>query len=690
MAGTIEVDLRTDTEDIAVDLRTDTEDLAVDLRATVQTHAVELRTATEDLAVDLKTGTEDIVVLADVGLGGGGSGGWHGAGDLDPNTGQPYGSGQMNVLIINFDDVGIDFFGGVSQYATWLQTIAGIPTSGGPDWPLMTNIQLIANEGVTFLNAYATPRCSPGRACWQTGRYSFRHGTGELVNDERGSAAGQQFPFESGYQEFAVNPYSGDVSEYILPRLLKPAGYTSCTVGKWHLAVPNGTPNTVTPFVASRWWEDDPRTGMPRGRIPWEKNTVANGNNAAYDQGYTGHGWKHPLVIGWDHFRGTHSNLERNPNEDLNIPFGPGTDAGPSDTSGLVKAGYYNYLWYDSMDGEVTQESEYITQYARKELFDFINSTPDPWFAAWELHAVHTPFGGTPDNGGGFSGMIAPSAQINSDPDPYTPLPSGVAGIVWDSARSAMESADYQIGQLRAKMGEDNWANTLVIIRCDNGSDRTVLNYATEEGENFGTYEADVIDKNRLKGSVYEGGVRVPLIVCGPLVQITDLFQTILDGAGVSRVPAELDNPDRYWDTHSFLPVLASDDGTTTRTMVYVEEFSKNGWSGNNSGDAANQFRNRAFSMEVHYNDTDLLPDSLRGLWKLISFSDEPLTLEMYRLFDKDGAPVDPYEQADRFDEATAGGVGSDLWEIFFGLFSHFPNADVLEPSFPGDSGANT
>ena len=191
MALNVTVDLAnwTVTEDVAVDVSAWTAaatDVAVTVdgvNATASTDvAVTINgvnaTTTEDVAVtpSYSTTTEDVDVPNVAGTGATWSGKETeaaGGGEApEPHYDSP------NILVINLDDVGIDFFGGITQYTSWLTEISGIPSqaAGGPEWPVLTNIQAVADEGVTFLNAYCTPNCSPGRACFQTGRYAFRTG----------------------------------------------------------------------------------------------------------------------------------------------------------------------------------------------------------------------------------------------------------------------------------------------------------------------------------------------------------------------------------------------------------------------------------------------------------------------------------------------------------------------------------
>ena len=114
------------------------------------------------------------------------------------------GNGPPNIVIILADDLGYDDVG----------------FNGCPDIPT-PNIDALAANGVSCTNRCVTqPFCAPSRAAILTGRYQERYGFNDNVED----------------RDKDNNPAFGlSLSEMILPQLLRPAGYVSAAIGKWHL-----------------------------------------------------------------------------------------------------------------------------------------------------------------------------------------------------------------------------------------------------------------------------------------------------------------------------------------------------------------------------------------------------------------------------------------------------------------------
>jgi arylsulfatase len=137
-----------------------------------------------------------------------------------PAVAQPP-QGAPNILVVLFDDVGFSDFGCYgSQIAT--------PVIDG-----------LAAQGLRYTGFHTTAMCSTTRAALLTGRNHHSVGVGCLAN------------FDSGYPG-----YRGKISRAAgtLAEMLKPHGYRSYMVGKWH----------VTPLTESG--ATGPFDGWPLGR----------------------------------------------------------------------------------------------------------------------------------------------------------------------------------------------------------------------------------------------------------------------------------------------------------------------------------------------------------------------------------------------------------------------------------------
>ena len=83
------------------------------------------------------------------------------------------GGTRHNIVLIVIDDAGVDMIGAYeSEYAAY----------GHPTLPNNTpNIDLLASQGMTFLNAWVAPVCSPTRASILTGKHPTHTGIGAVI-----------------------------------------------------------------------------------------------------------------------------------------------------------------------------------------------------------------------------------------------------------------------------------------------------------------------------------------------------------------------------------------------------------------------------------------------------------------------------------------------------------------------------
>ncbi len=134
----------------------------------------------------------------------------HAAEDHQPNP--PESPNPPNIVIILADDLG---WGDVACQGQLFQETPAIDA--------------LAADGVRFTAAYsAAPNCAPSRAGLITGQYSPRHGIYTVGSSARGARRDRQLiP--------TPNRTDLDISLVTLPEVLAAHGYTTASIGKWHL-----------------------------------------------------------------------------------------------------------------------------------------------------------------------------------------------------------------------------------------------------------------------------------------------------------------------------------------------------------------------------------------------------------------------------------------------------------------------
>ena len=162
-------------------------------------------------------------------------------------------SDKPNIVVIMVDDLG---FNEVSSYGGGL-------ANGQLKTP---NIDQLAADGVLCTNGYsATAVCSPSRAALLTGRFATRFGY-EFTPTAKGYGKVIDYLAKDRvmppiYREEIDNqlPPVSDMglppSEITIPEMLKPEGYHSVHVGKWHLGGSKDYIPTNHGFDESLWIE---------------------------------------------------------------------------------------------------------------------------------------------------------------------------------------------------------------------------------------------------------------------------------------------------------------------------------------------------------------------------------------------------------------------------------------------------
>lgn len=109
---------------------------------------------------------------------------------------------KPNIIVILSDDMG---FSDIGCYGGEIQT---------------PNLDKLAQNGIRFTQFYNSGRCCPTRASLLTGLYPHQAGIGRMLDD------------------YNLPGYRGDLGNdaVTIAEVLKPAGYNTFMVGKWHVA----------------------------------------------------------------------------------------------------------------------------------------------------------------------------------------------------------------------------------------------------------------------------------------------------------------------------------------------------------------------------------------------------------------------------------------------------------------------
>jgi arylsulfatase A-like enzyme len=212
------------------------------------------------------------------------------------------------------------------------------------------------------------------------------------------------------------------------------------------------------------------------------------------------------------------------------------------------------YSWPLVVNGVQTTETTYATQYTVDAAVQWVATAAEPWFCYVPLHTPHAPF------------HVPPAGTYSEDLTGLNPTVD-----VRQHYKAMVESMDAALGDLLAGLGDD-LDRTTVIFVGDNGTPKEAA---------AGPFPGPLS-----KGTVYEGGVRVPLVVTGPLVRepgrevtalvnVVDLFPTLLQIADVDAGP--LAAAGTKFDGVSLLPYLVDPAAPAQRSWIYTERFRANG-----------------------------------------------------------------------------------------------------------------
>lgn len=230
--------------------------------------------------------------------------------------------------------------------------------------------------------------------------------------------------------------------------------------------------------------------------------------------------------------------------------------------------------WNFTENGQTSSSTEYTTTKFTDLAIDWIDVQTKPWFLWLAYNAPHTPFHLPPNDLHYQGNLPSDEASIDANPLPYY--------------MAMIEAMDTEMGRLINSMSEEEKANTIIVFIGDNGTPNQV---------------AQEYASSRVKGSVYQGGVNVPMVISGKnvtrantsedaLINTTDLFATVADIAGTGITETN--------DSKSFKDLLSSTTNTNKRDYTYSEV-------GNDSGISDYTIRNTTHKYIYFENDSEAL-----------------------------------------------------------------------------------
>lgn len=257
-------------------------------------------------------------------------------------------------------------------------------------------------------------------------------------------------------------------------------------------------------------------------------------------------------VSGFDRYIGATANL----NVDNNTGFGKGATLDGVNAEG-------DWWEYDSATGLLTNQAAafYATE-REAEVAIAWAAGGGPWLIHWWMHSAHSPFHWPP-----------PALLAGSPADP---------GLrIFQYFQKMIEAADTLIGQVLAGCGDPDLERTVVILVADNGTQ--AINLDASNPFHNGFPPPDVFNPDHAKGSAYELGVLVPMIIAGPkiprgqtcdaLCTCADLAPTLKDLSATGWATAE---GNVETDGASLVPLL-SDPGAEVRELAYTATWEPQG-----------------------------------------------------------------------------------------------------------------
>jgi arylsulfatase A-like enzyme len=204
----------------------------------------------------------------------------------------------------------------------------------------------------------------------------------------------------------------------------------------------------------------------------------------------------------------------------------------------------------------------------RAAALEWIGRQSGPFFAYVAFNPPHAPLQVPPLE------LLSPATQARVAQEGYAAGDIVLASDPDDALVNdwMIEAVDAEVGRLLAGIAEETRKRTLVLVVGDNGTHAAVAR--------------PPLERDHAKGTVYQGGVRVPMLAsgygvrgapatCSGLVSLVDVWPTLaaLTGAQVGAIDPGGDCGDGVLDGVSFQVLLANPSAAGLRARAFAQLF---------------------------------------------------------------------------------------------------------------------
>lgn len=383
------------------------------------------------------------------------------------------------------------------------------------------NLDSLAEDGVTFTNAYAScPICTPARASIQTGLYPFKHGMQTNIYT-RGCMI----------HELPDNPM-------LLSRRLQQEGYQTGYTGKWHLGFGDNA-------------DEDPEYKGHLKDTPVFKDIVVKKGTLPSDVGYYGDDFPGHGGIG-ERYKQYKEYLKEN-NMELK-----------------KKCIYENYPRTEEiLSGVESTVPHFLTNQAIKHLGKFKDKEA-PFFYMLNFWGPHEPYNVAKEYVDLYRDTPIPEWESFREPQDNKPVIHNAhrdpIKMEWSMYETFLRYYYAGVTAIDAEIGR-----LLCYLKDNHLYEDTIIIFSADHGESLGVH-GGLKDKSFF---MYEEICKIPLIIktVGEnirkkefetrLIGTCDLYSTVLEFAGVDRESSQRDGL-------SLVPLL-NNEGTHWRDCVVTE-----------------------------------------------------------------------------------------------------------------------